>query len=225
MEVNEMARRLLILVALLASAPLATAATVFNVTGPSPFGFANQQVLVEGWQQNALYNNVTITAPLEDNTSGGPIAGVEGTVYLTNAIGPGTTAGNVIAGPVSISGLTNTFTTRTLFTGLTLNAGNYYLVFVSTNTNPLSMSMQGSSTPVVTAGAGVTPLGGGAALAPNAFPPATSVALSQPGNLFVDVSGTLVSNFAVPAVSSWAMVLLGCVLLLVGIKILGVTTG
>jgi hypothetical protein len=31
----------------------------------------------------------TRSAPLEDNSNGGPIAGVEGMVYLTNQIGPG----------------------------------------------------------------------------------------------------------------------------------------
>jgi hypothetical protein len=116
-------------------------------------------VLVESWNQAALYNNVTITAPLEDNSNGGPIAGIEGTVYLTNQIGPGTTVANLVAPPVTVSGLTNTFTVRTLFTGLTLGPGTYYLTFRSTNSNPLSMSMEGSSTPVITTGTGITPGG------------------------------------------------------------------
>jgi hypothetical protein len=55
--------------------------------------------------------------------------------------------------------LTNTFTVRTLFTGLTLGPGTYYLTFRSTNSNPLSMSMEGSSTPVITTGTGITPGG------------------------------------------------------------------
>jgi hypothetical protein len=48
---------------------------------------------------------------------------------------------------------------RTLFTGLTLGPGTYYLTFRSTNSNPLSMSMEGSSTPVITTGTGITPGG------------------------------------------------------------------
>jgi len=165
-----------------------------------------------------LGTNVTITAPLEDNSSGGPIAGVEGTVYLTNHIGPGTTVANLVAPPVPISGLTNTFTVRTLFTGLTLGPGTYYLTFRSTNSNPLSMSMEGSSTPTLTFGPGVTDGGADGQITPDPFPPATAVTLSPPGNLFVTVTGTLVTNFAIPAISPAVLALLAMALVLVGLK-------
>ena len=207
------------LVFVLLMAPVAAhAATIYDVSGPGPFGFANQTVLVEGWNQNALYNNVTITAPLEDNSSGGPIAGVEGTVYLTNRIGPGTTVANLVAPPVTVSGLTNTFTVRTLFTGLTLGSGHYYLTFRSTNSNPLSMSMEGSSTPTVNVGPGVSDIGGDGQITPDPFPPATPVTISPPGNLFVSVTGTLVQNFAIPTISPAMLALLGLALVLVGVK-------
>ena len=208
----------LFFVLLLAAAAAHAATTIYNVTGPSPFGFANQTVLVEGWYQNAVYNNVTITAPLEDNSSGGPIGGTEGTVYLTNKIGPGTTVANLVAPPVTVSGLTNTFTVRTLFTGLSLPAGNYYLTFRSTNSNPLSMSMEGSSTPAQTFGPGVSGLGADGQITPDPFPPATAVTLSQPGNLFVTVTGDLVVNYAIPAMSTSILILLGFALVLVGLK-------
>ncbi len=211
--------RKIALVFVLLMAPVAAhAVTIYDVTGPSPFGFANQTVLVEGWSQNALYNNVTITAPLEDNSSGGPIGGVEGTVYLKNRIGPGTTAANLVAPPVTVSGLTSTFTVRTLFTGLTLGPGSYYLTFRSTNSDPLSMSMEGSSTPTVTVGPGVSDAGGDGQITPDPFPPATPVALTPPGNLFVTVTGTLVSNFSAPAISPAVLALLGLALVLVGLK-------
>ena len=214
-------RRVSILAALFLVSVVAHAATMYDVTGLSPFGFANQIVLVEGWQQAALYNNVTITAPLRDNSSGGPIVGVEGTVYLTNSIGPGTTAANLVAPPVSISGLTASFTTQVLFTGLTLGPGNYFLVFKSTNTNPLSMSMEGSSFPVVTAGVGIFPRGGGSVVTSDPFPPASNVTLQPPGNLFVTVTGDLVTDFSIPALSTWALLILGGVLLVVGLKAAG----
>lgn len=211
-------RKTALLVILLLIAVAAPAATVYDVTGPSPFGFANQTVLVEAWSQTSLYNNVTITAPLEDNSSGGPIAGVEGTVYLTNKIGPGTTAANLVAPPVNISGLTNTFTVRTLFTGLTLGAGTYYLTFKSTNSNPLSMSVEGSSTPVVTVGAGVSEAGADGQIASDPFPPATAVTLTTPGNLFVNVSGTLIANPGVPAISPWMLSVLALALAVAGLR-------
>ena len=210
-------RRSSLLTVILFSAVAANAATIFDVTGPSPFGFANQIVLVTGWSQLATYNGVTITAPLEDNSSGGPIAGVEGVVYLMNQVGPGTTSANEVAPPVSISGLTNTFTTRTLFSGLTLGPGNYYLVFASTNGNPLSMSVEGSSTPTVTTGTGVTSLGSGGQTVAASYPPATPVTLTQPANLFVNVSGTFVSLAApIPMLSPWVLFLLAGTLLVIG---------
>ena len=214
-----MRKTALFLVVLLTAVAAHAATTIYGVSGPSPFGFANQTVLVEGWNQNALYNNVTITAPLEDNSSGGPIGGVEGTVYLTNSIGPGTTVANLVAPPVTVSGLTNTFTVRTLFTGLTLPPGNYYLTFKSTNSNPLSMSMEGSSTPTSTFGPGVTDKGGDGQITSDPFPPATAVTLSPPGNLFVTVTGDLITNFAIPAMSTWMLALLGVALVLVGLKL------
>ena len=213
-----MRKTALFFVLLLTAVAAHAATTIYDVTGPSPFGFANQTVLVEGWSQNALYNNVTITAPLEDNSSGGPIGGVEGTVYLTNSIGPGTTVTNLVAPPVTVSGLTNAFTVRTLFTGLTLAPGNYYLTFRSTNSNPLSMSMEGSSTPTQTFGPGVSGLGADGQINSDPFPPATAVTLTQPGNLFVTVSGDLVVNYAIPAVSPSILALLAVALALVGLK-------
>lgn len=213
-----MRRFALFFVLILTAVAAHAATTIYGVSGPSPFGFANQTVLVEGWYQNALYNNVTITAPLEDNSSGGPIAGVEGTVYLTNKIGPGTTVANLVAPPVTVSGLTNTFTVRTLFTGLTLPPGTYYLTFRSTNSNPLSMSMEGSSTPTLTLGPAVSDLGGDGQITPDPFPPATAVTLSPPGNLFVTVTGDLITNFAIPAISPAVLALLGFALVLAGLK-------
>ena len=214
-----MSRKLLIVLFLLFAAISVHAATMLDVTGPSPFGFANQSVIVTAWTQAGTYSNVTITAPLEDNSSGGPIGGVEGVVYLTNAIGPGATSANNVAPPVSISGLTNTFTTQALFSGLTLGPGNYYLVFASTNSNPLSMSAEGASTPVVTTGTAIFDLGADAAITAAPFPPATSgLSLSPPSNIFVTVTGDLVS-VVVPTMDTWALLLLICMLSAIGVVI------
>jgi hypothetical protein len=176
----------------LVTGALANAANVLNVTGPDSFGFANQIVQAEGWNQTVGYSNVTIVMPLADFSAGGPIGGVEGTVYLMNQIGPGTTAANEVAPPVTISGLTASFTPITLFTGLTLPPGNYYLVTHSTSAFDLSMSPEGSGAVVVTPGVGVAPLGSGAESdAPAPYPPATDMNLSLPGHLFVTVTGDL----------------------------------
>jgi hypothetical protein len=192
--------RIAALIALLIVSTGGYAATIYNVTGPSPFGFANQNPAALGWSQTGTYTNVSITAPLADLTSGGPIGGVEGTVYLVNQIGPGTTSANNVAPPVSISSLTASFTPQLLFSGLTLGPGNYYIVFVSTSTSDLSMSMQGTGSAILTLGSGVTELGNNSGTVPATFPPATTdlLPLGTPNNYFITITGDLSS---VPAVA------------------------
>ncbi len=185
--------KLPLIAALLMSGLAANAATIVNVTGPSPFGFGSSIGIVEGFNLTTAYTGVSITMPLQDNSVGGPIGGTEGTIYLVNQIGAGATAANNVAAPVLVSGLAASFTTIPVFSGLTLGPGNYYLVLIATNGGSFqSMTPEGSSFPVVTLGGGVTALGStsvSAGISP--FPPATTwLPLSSPGNIFVDVTGT-----------------------------------
>ena len=176
----------------LAACAVSNAANILTISGPSPFGFFNPQVLVEGWTQTGTFTNVSITMPFEDNSLSGPISGVEGTVYLMNQVGPTATPANELAPPESVSGLTGSFSTVSLFSGLTLGPGTYYVVLFSTNGSPLSMSPEGSSTPVVTAASGVTALPDGLAFTTALFPPASNMSFnppSSPGNMFINVTG------------------------------------
>lgn len=167
------------------------AANIFTVTGPAPFSIVGEIVDVISFEQTSTYANVTITMPFTDRTLSGPISGVQGTAYLTNQIGPGTTVANQIAGPVSISGLGNTFSTRTLFTGLTLTPGIYYVVLLRTTSK--SLAVEGSSTPTVTPGAGVSDRGDGIAFTAASYAPAStftpSPLLQTPTNDFITVTG------------------------------------
>lgn len=185
--------------------------TLLNITGSDPFGFANQQVMVLGWNQTTNYTGVNISMPLEDLSTGGPISGVEGTVYLVNQIGTGTTTGNYVAAPVDVSGLTSSWSSRLLFSGLTLGPGNYYVVLFSTSVNDLSMSPEAASwPPVQTMGSGVALLGVGAALTATTFPPASDFGPLSPPNyahLFIDITGTNVPVANVPEPST--MILFG----------------
>jgi hypothetical protein len=197
--------RLASLMALAATTPLAYAANVVNITGPSPFGFTTTLAKLAAWTQGAVYTNVTIRMPLEDNSSGGPIAGVEGTVYLMNQIGPGTTTANQVAPPIVISGLSDAFTPRTLFTGLTLPAGNYYVVLVPANAQPASLSPAGFSNPVVTTGPSVISLGGAGTLSLAAYPPASSFGFE--GTLAITVTSDPIAPPPTPAPSSLILTL------------------
>jgi hypothetical protein len=76
------------------------------------------------WTQTGTYTDVSISAYLGSSGFDGDGSG---TVYLTNAIGPGATTANEIA-QISLSGLASTSAPATnLFSGLTLGPGTYYL--------------------------------------------------------------------------------------------------
>ena len=127
--------------------------------------------------------------PLAD-LSAPPIAGAEGTAYLMRQIGVGTTAANEVVAPVSITGLTGVSVTRTLFSGLTLAPGNYYVVLVPTTATPQSMSPFAASTATAAVGAGVTALGTAAPNPIAVYPPATNMAVSlAENNLIITVTG------------------------------------
>lgn len=170
-------------------------------------GFGNPTVMAQGWTLATGYQNVTIQAPLADGSLGGPISGTEGTIYLVNQVGAGATAANNVAPPVTISGLTNAFSTRTLWTGLTLGPGTYYVVWVPVNVNIDSLSPEeavqgGSNASAATVGSGVTALMSlTTATAVAAFPPATGGLTSATfsGNqMFLTVTGDPVGGGVPP---------------------------
>ena len=198
-------------IALLLTANVALhGANILNVTGTNSFSFTGQAAFVVGWTQTATYSGVTVSMPLQDNTPT-PLIGVEGTVYLMNSIGPGTTAANQVTPPFTISSLGSSFAPVTLF-GLTLAPGTYYVVVVPTNSTPMSASPEGgpSVNTVVTPGTSVTTLGAGVPGALAGYPPASTVVLTPPGNIYLTVTGTLVPVLpTTPAPSTWILVLLG----------------
>jgi hypothetical protein len=115
-------RHVLLLAPLLAGSVSGT--TLYQVTGPEGSAWAanTTQVLYASWTQSASFTNVGVSALL----------GGSGTAsaYLTNQIGAGTTAGNVIASTTLSYPGSSTLTS--LFSGLSLGAGTYYLVIGGT---------------------------------------------------------------------------------------------
>ena len=207
---------------LLTTASLLSAADVFTVTAPSGFGFSDTAQAV-GFRTTTFYTNVTISMPLKDDTSGGPIGGTEGTAYLVNAIGTGATAANEVAPPVTISGLTGSFASRTLWSGISLPPGTYYVVLVAAaNTTPPttpSLSAEGGSalSMVVSLGAGVSDVGARVTSAIAPYPPASNFGgFNPPSQIFVLVSGdpaAAAGTQSVPALSPWAMAILAFLLM------------
>ncbi len=195
--------------------------TVFTVTAPLGVGFGDT-AQVEAFRTTTFYTNVTISMPLTDESSGGPIGGTEGTAYLVNAIGTGATAANEVAPPVTISGLSGSFASRTLWSGISLPPGTYYIVLVAAANTPfgspsLSAEAGNSGSMVVTTGAGVTDVGSRVTSAIAPFSPASNFGgFNPPSQIFVLVSGDpAASSQPVPAMSQWAMAILA--LLLTGV--------
>ncbi len=113
--------------AALASGINASAATVLSVSANTPVTFAlggpsYEQILAQQFIAGSALKNVSISAEVGNN--GQALSTIN--AWLTTAIGPKETAANVIASttidPSSSSSM------HTLFTGLTLGPGTYYLV-------------------------------------------------------------------------------------------------
>ena len=119
-----------------------------------------------GWTQSDTYNTVSVSAKLTSN--GAP--NQTGRAYLTTQIGPGTSLDQQVAYaeftfPVPV-------TKVTLFQGLLLRPGTYYLSIIGDSPG-WGSCWTVSATNVITA-TGVSSLGGlGALVAPSAYFPAT----------------------------------------------------
>jgi len=153
------------------------------------------------WTQTSTYTGVTVQAELFDQVD--PDA--TGVAYLTNQLGPGTTQlSNGQSTPFNID-ITNTSPALvTLFSGLTLGPGTYYLVINPTDSE---LAWQGYTTsPTVTTASGVT-LGSNAVCFTTdgtppctlpAYPPASNFSCEfcskDAGSFLYQVTGTLQSS-------------------------------
>jgi len=118
-----------------------------------------------GWTQTGTYTNVSISADVNITGSPGdpPIKPTDtGLSYLTTQVGTGTTVANQIAsgnffGPSNWAS-NPTPNWITLFTGLTLGPGTYYLTLDTTGYGG-GWRVDNSNTDLPTLGSGVTPAG------------------------------------------------------------------
>ncbi|HWE48921.1 MAG TPA: PEP-CTERM sorting domain-containing protein [Bryobacteraceae bacterium] len=157
---------------------IGNAGTIVSSFGQIKQGFAlggpGDWVGYESWTMSDTYSNISITADL---FSGGstPI-----TTYLTNVIGPAETVADQIATSSVIPGSDGE---STLFSGLTLGPGTYYLVLTGPHDaflawdQSLPTTMVGAGPTVVTTASDVTYNGSFASNATNTDtvnPPASS---------------------------------------------------
>lgn len=108
------------------------------------------------WTQAQTYDNVSISVNVDNSPAPGTVAGTPGNAYLMTAIGPGTTTASEVAStvftfpPSPSSGLTS------LFSGLDLPAGTYYLVLGVSSTQNYGTWWWASTAPTTTLGPGVS---------------------------------------------------------------------
>jgi PEP-CTERM motif len=118
-------------------------------------GGAFQDAVGVSWTMNQAYTNVTIAAAIASAN-----AGDTATAYLTTAAGPGTTTADVVAVdkftmPVFLP--LRSAPDFTLFTGLSLQAGTYYLIVTTPFDTSEARGWRGTSgTPGITLAPGVT---------------------------------------------------------------------
>lgn len=100
---------------------------ISTVSGDGGFDLLGNQVNMAAWSQTDLYSNLTISAELD-----GVGSTINGTAYLMAQVGPGATTANQIASDnFIVSALPFGPDLTTLFTGLTLGPGTYYLVITA----------------------------------------------------------------------------------------------
>jgi hypothetical protein len=108
----------------------ASAATIESVTGTADTGWfvggsaGGDTMQASGWTQTGSYDNVSISAELGNGFGVSAMS-----AFLTDKIGPGTTAADVIASTSDLPG--TSLETDLIFSGLSLGPGSYYLVLAA----------------------------------------------------------------------------------------------
>jgi hypothetical protein len=199
-----MFRRLATLALLPIAALPAVAATIITQTATTNLVEYAAPVYA-GWTQPSTYTGVTITANLASFGGG---SGATGSAYLMNAQ-PSTTitSASQVGTSVPFAVSSSTPAPITLFTGLTLGPGTYYLV-VSNSTGETVAQAAPAGATTVSLGSGVTQ---GAQAVENGteavYPPDTpfyNLITGKNQNLLFSVTGNL-STPTVPTLSYWAM--------------------
>ena len=147
---------------------------------------------VVSWTETDSYTDVTIGANIAvDN--GNPSEEATGTAYLMMKIGAGTTmAEEVASAPVSVKGNPGVDSMTTIFSGLSLGPGTYYLVIDPTSVNMInSLDWDSAGTPTQTFGTGASDVTAFTATTTNAaFPPSNTFGSNKLTPIF-SVTGDL----------------------------------
>jgi hypothetical protein len=118
---------LLLLAIASVTAPQSQAATMLQRSGEISFQCCSFAAYATSWSQDRTWSNVRIDMDLYNNDNDGSMH--TGVALLLNSLGPGTTeaANEIDDTVVAVTGFGQQ--TVTLFDGLTLGAGTYYVVY------------------------------------------------------------------------------------------------
>ncbi len=152
--------------------------------------------VLDSWTQSFTLTNATITAFLEGNMNGGAMPSNTLDAYLMTQVGSGTTVADQVA--AAVLSIPDTEQTDTLFTGLNLGPGTYYLVLSDSSVTDgwaYVASSNAQTAPGVTFN-GLEDGGISGYVPSNSFQPY----LSEGGSL--SVSGTVIAATPVPEPSA-----------------------
>jgi hypothetical protein len=178
----------------------ATPITVISNTGANNGAEINWTA--ESWTQTGNYTGVSISATLDAGNA---------MVYLLDQLGPGTTMANEVVPSENIT-VTGGFQDFTLFSGLTLGPGTYYLLIDPTSAALPAFWLGGFiSGDTLTTDTGVTfdnEFTSRGAIA--GFSPATADQVTNSGaHNFFAVSGNVQAASTVPEPGTWTLMAAG----------------
>jgi hypothetical protein len=192
------------LLALVAACPAAFGTTVVSQLFSAGSTGSFNELSAISWTQTGSYSSVDILANIANTSS---IATTTATAYLMTQIGAGTTAADEVVGPVtaSVTGNPGLNAMTTIFSGLTLGPGTYYLVL---DPNSTDFHWDLTIPPVVATDSGVT---AGPSVATNTvagFPPASTFG-SESFSFIYEVTGTAGTGTSTPEPSTAVMLIIG----------------
>jgi hypothetical protein len=163
------------------------------------------------WTETGSYTNVSIGANLA--ISNGLSTGT-GIAYLVTALGPSATLANLVAtDPITVSGNPGVNTMTSLFTGLSLGPGTYYLLINPTDINMTdSLVWDGGGTPTQTLDTGVIQQADRMLSGTVATPPYDSANIASTlsvSHLFSVTGTAVVGNSNTPEPGTMGMLALG----------------
>ena len=167
------------------------AGTIASETGTYGYGYTanGQNTVAITWTQTQAYQNVTISAPLYGFGSSTTTL-----VQLTNALGSGTTAAANQIASATVTDSIGSPSFVTLFTGLSLGPGTYYVVASQ------GFAWYGNTTGTTTGAAGVSGIANLYTTAGvNSYAPSSTFGVDPGNQFFFSVTGNAVASTPEPA--------------------------